>query len=303
MNIGISVQPVNMAILLFLVERLEKFWTQNIKEISVIWEAVLVFGTIIMDSYKSDEAELMAKNIDEICSPMNSLGWASAGIYSFWDYYTKEVLYIGLASDLCIRFKQHNGLMPIAENACKVRQIQDYFSEHERLGYSILVQSPMSQPIVHRNKMLYRDLLEDNKGMPIQKYIGEEGLENIRQAEGQLIESYRLIMGDIPPWNKIGGDMFSRKYASENNYSYVVSAFSSGTPDNFLVARSTIRELAENNIYEWFESQLHGLRMMMLAMRMSFKEALDFQMRFNPYFEEQWNLIISVKYLDKELII
>lgn len=43
--------------------------------------------------------------------------------------------------------------------------------------------------------------------------------------------------------------------------------------------------------------------MMMLAMRMSFKEALDFQMRFNPYFEEQWNLIISVKYLDKELII
>ena len=28
-----------------------------------------MFGTIIMDSYKADEAELMAKNIDEICSP------------------------------------------------------------------------------------------------------------------------------------------------------------------------------------------------------------------------------------------
>ena len=36
-----------------------------------------MFGTIIMDSYKADEAELMAKNIDEICSPMDSLGWAS----------------------------------------------------------------------------------------------------------------------------------------------------------------------------------------------------------------------------------
>lgn len=82
-----------------------------------------MFGTIIMDSNKADEAEQMANNIDEICSPMDSLGWASAGIYSFWDYYTKEVLYIGLASDLCIRFKQHNGLHSIAENACKIRQM------------------------------------------------------------------------------------------------------------------------------------------------------------------------------------
>lgn len=87
-----------------------------------------------MDSYKADEVELMANNIDEICSPIDSIGWASAGIYSFWDYYTKDVLYIGLASDLCIRFKQL-GLLPIAENACKVRQIQDYFLGHERLGY------------------------------------------------------------------------------------------------------------------------------------------------------------------------
>lgn len=115
-----------------------------------------MFGTIIMDSYKADEAESMSQNIDEICSPMDTVGWASAGIYSFWDYYTKDVLYIGLASDLCVRFRQHNGLLPIDENACKVRQIQDYFSGHERLGYSILVQSPMSQPIVHRNESLYR---------------------------------------------------------------------------------------------------------------------------------------------------
>lgn len=33
-----------------------------------------MFGTIIMDSYKSDEKELMSNNIDEICSPMDSLG-------------------------------------------------------------------------------------------------------------------------------------------------------------------------------------------------------------------------------------
>ena len=262
-----------------------------------------MFGTIIMDSYKSDEAELMANNIDEICSPMDSLGWASAGIYSFWDYYTKEVLYIGLASDLCIRFKQHNGLHPIAENACKIRQIQDYFSKNERLGYSILVQSPMSQPIVHRNEALYRKFLETPKDMPIPNYAGEEGLEFIRQAEGQLIESYKMVVGDVPPWNKIGGDTFSRRYASEGNYLYVVQAFSNGTTDNYLVSRSTIRELAENATYEWFETQLHGLRMMMLTLGMSFEEAVSAQMKFNPHFEGQWNRIISTKYLEKELIV
>ena len=40
-----------------------------------------MFGTIIMDSYKSDEVELMSQYIDLLCSPMDSYGWASAGIY------------------------------------------------------------------------------------------------------------------------------------------------------------------------------------------------------------------------------
>ena len=86
-------------------------------------------------------------------------------------------------------------------NACKTRQIQEYFQTHEKLGYSILVQSPLSQPIVHRNESRYRKFLDAPKGMPIPNYAGEEGLEHIRQAEGQLIESYRLCPGDIPPWN------------------------------------------------------------------------------------------------------
>lgn len=205
-----------------------------------------MFGTIIMDSYKSDEVELMSQYIDDLCSPMDLYGWASAGIYSFWDYYTKEILYIGLASDLYVRFRQHNGLLPISENACKFKQIRSYFSLHERLGYSILVQSPLSQPIVHRNKEQYQDFLNIPQGSPIPNYAGEEGLEHIRQAEGQLIESYKQIVGSVPPWNKIGGDVFSRKYATRSNYLHVVRAFSNGTPDNYLVSRATIRELSGN---------------------------------------------------------
>lgn len=138
---------------------------------------------------------------------------------------------------------------------------------------------------------------------PIPDYAGEEGLEFIRQAEGQLIESYRQVVGDVPPWNKIGGDVFSRRYASKGNYLYVVQAFSTGTPDNKLVSRSSIRELAENATYEWFETQLHGLRMMMLTMQMSFENAVNVQLRFNPYFEANWNRIIETNYLDKKLIV
>ena len=262
-----------------------------------------MFGTIILDAYMADESEKMASLIEEICSPMDSLGWASAGIYSFWNYYTKEVLYIGLASDLYVRFKQHNGLYPISENACKIQQINEYFEVYDKLGYSILVQSPLSQPIVHRNEKRYRKFLDAPKGMPIPNYAGEEGLEFIRQAEGQLIESYKQYVGDVPPWNKIGGDAYSRKYASKNNYLYVISAFADGTPDNFLVSRSTIRELAENATYEWFETQLHGLRMMMLTMNMSFEDAVKIQLKLNPYFNDQWNRIVESKYLDKELIV
>lgn len=262
-----------------------------------------MFGTIIMDAYMADESEQMASFIEEIYSPMDSLGWASAGIYSFWDYYTKEVLYIGLASDLYVRFKQHNGLYPISENACKVQQINEYFKSHNKLGYSILVQSPLSQPIVHRNEKQYRKFLDATKGIPIPNYAGEDGLEFIRQAEGQLIESYRQYVGNVPPWNKIGGDTDSRKYASKNNYLYVIRAFAAGTRDNYLVSRSTIRELAENATYEWFETQLHGLRMMMLTIKMSFEDTVKIQLECNPYFEDQWNRIIKTKYLEKKLIV
>lgn len=150
-----------------------------------------MFGTIIMDSYVADEAKTIANNLDIICSPMNNMGWASAGIYFFWNYYTKEVLYIGLASDLCIRFKQHNGLYSTTKIGNKNKQINKYFSIYDRLGYSILVQSPLSQPIVNRNASIYRKFLGISKDIAIPNYAGEEGLDFIREAEGQLIESYR----------------------------------------------------------------------------------------------------------------
>lgn len=262
-----------------------------------------MFGTIILDAYTKDEIKDMAEYIEEICSPLDTVGWASAGIYSFWDYDTKEILYIGLASDLYVRFKQHNEILSIDDNACKYQQIQNYFKTHKKLGYTILVQSPLSQPIVQRNEKMYRKFLEKPKGMPIGSYVGEEGLEHIRLTEGQLIESYRISTGDIPPWNRMGGDIYARKFATEGNFLQIIQAFSSGHTKNPLVSRSSIRELAENPTYEWFEVQLHGLRMMMLTMGFSYQNALNLQLKFNPWFQTIIDRIEKNNYMEKELIV
>lgn len=263
-----------------------------------------MFGTIIVDSYSKDEIDIIVDSLDEICSPNDFYGWSSAGIYSFWNYYTKEILYIGLASDLCIRFKQHNGLLSIDSKACKVKQINDYFLKYDRIGYSILVQSSYMQPIINRNKEVYSEFIKmyDNKNNTYD-YAGKEGLEYIRQAEGQLIETYKLIFGKLPPWNKIGGDIYSRRYATKYNYLYVIRAFSNNSLSSPLLSRCTIRELANNSKYAWFELQLHGVRIMMISHGCTFEEALLMQLNFNRYFENEWNKIKKDNYLEKKLII
>ena len=56
-----------------------------------------MFGTVIIDAYRKEETLELADAIDDLCSPKDNNGWASAGIYCFWDYYAEAVLYIGLA--------------------------------------------------------------------------------------------------------------------------------------------------------------------------------------------------------------
>ena len=72
-----------------------------------------MFGTVIIDAYQKSETMEWAEAIEDLCSPNDSYGWASAGIYCFWDYYFEEILYIGLAVNLSERFKQHNGILPL----------------------------------------------------------------------------------------------------------------------------------------------------------------------------------------------
>lgn len=234
-----------------------------------------MFGTVIIDAYRKEEALEMADAIDDLCSPTDNYGWASAGIYCFWDYYAEAVLYIGLAGDLAERFKQHNGILPIKEGS-KQKQIEDYFSRNERLGYTIFVQSPLSQPLVHRNRKVYEKFAKQQNS-PIEDMLSEQGRDDIKRVEGILIESFRRKYGHFPPWNSMGGSMVGQTKVMENNIN-IVNSFCQ--PDNYainpIVSRSTIRELSRNPEWEWYENYLHAARMNLLILGMEYDEALEF---------------------------
>ena len=216
----------------------------------------VVFGTVILDAYTLAETKDLAYAIDDLCSPNDSYGWASAGIYSFWDYNTHEVLYIGLASDLAIRFQQHNGLLSMPEEGCKYAHIQEYFTSHEKLGYTIFVQSPFSQPMVHRNKELFQKMAAEHNST-IQDYVSDQGITDIKRGEGILIESFNKYYGRLPAWNKVGGSIEGQRHVMPNNIN-IVKSFSETQlyAANPIVSRSTIRELSNNSMYEGFESFL-----------------------------------------------
>src|SRR5687768_10054737 len=101
--------------------------------------------TWVRDVYTDIQRSEMRAAIDSIASPNTYDGFASNGIYVFFDPESREVLYIGLARDLSERFAQHNGLVRMREDGCKVRQIAAWFETHDRLGYAAALQSPFSQ--------------------------------------------------------------------------------------------------------------------------------------------------------------
>lgn len=259
-----------------------------------------MFGTVIIDAYRKEETLEMANAIDDLCSPNDSYGWSSAGIYCFWDYYAEAVLYIGLAGDLAERFKQHNGILPLKEGS-KQKQIEDYFSKNERLGYTIFVQSSLSQPLVHRNRGLYEEFATQQNA-PVEDMLSDQGRVDIKRVEGILIESFRRKYGHLPPWNSIGGSIAGQKRVMKNNIN-IVKSFC--TPDDFainpIVSRSTIRELSENPEWEGYENYLHAVRMYLLLFGMDYEQALDFTNK-NDIFGTYERMKKS-GYLNKKLIV
>jgi hypothetical protein len=189
----------------------------------------MALGTVVRDVYTDSERLTMHKTLNEM---LGNNDWSSAGIYCYWDPDTHEALYIGLAKDLPARFAQHNSLKGIKPNSGnKGQQINDWFSAHPRLGFSIVIQEGMA---------------DDARG----RYT--------EIAEGQLIEGYRALHDKFPPWNKISGSKDGAKYAGQHTGAWF--DFMTGKVDGLIVARRTIRELNDDATADYNECTIHTSR-------------------------------------------
>ena len=97
---------------------------------------------------------------------------------------------------------------------CKYEQIQEYFMSHTKLGYSIFVQSPLSQPIVHRNKDYYEQFAAENH-VDLKNYTTEQGIKDIRQHRTMppinshnQVKRIKLCNGHIASVNLLAGALY-----------------------------------------------------------------------------------------------
>jgi hypothetical protein len=218
-----------------------------------------MLATLIRDAYEQKDADAVAKAIDELCSPTDNLGWASAGVYIFWDFETREILYVGLAVDLAQRFRQHSGLISCKPNGCKVDQIKAYFQKKKMLGYSIFVQSPLDQPLIAKLIKTLGDIdIEDIKDLP-----SELGRDAIKFLEGNLIEAQVIKDAARPPWNKISGAKEGKANAKPGHHKLTLLA---AKGDDSMVARATLRELAADMQFQSYEENLHAARLWQLIL-------------------------------------
>jgi len=220
-----------------------------------------VMGTVIVDAYSADRAAEMADAIDWLCPPSTWGPFASSGLYGFWDPASRELLYIGLARDLGIRFRQHNGLAPCRTGGCKIAQVRRHFDESHLLGYTIYPQSPIDQPDSERARRPFRD---DVEARAMLEELADPGHDELVLAEGQLIQAYLNRYGTLPPWNRIGGSADGASRATEHTEPLLdVFRARYRCPLN---TRATLRELALDDEACRWENLLHVARFWLLVM-------------------------------------
>lgn len=248
-----------------------------------------MLSTFIREKYKLKDIPELAEAVNDLFDSDVDYGWASSGVYCFWDPNSYEILYIGLAVDLAQRFRQHNGLVSAQPNTCKFPEISKWFKSNAQIGYSVLVQSSLSQPSCKKFNMrfgLSREEMVEQYGELV-----KEGHEAIVNTEGLLIEAHKKATGKIPCWNKVGGSVFGGGKATSGHI-YLLKLFS-GELDDWMVARKSILHLSRNATHEKWENDLHAIRSHAIITQSTFKQAWNFFPLFGNTKEE----IISSGYL------
>jgi hypothetical protein len=289
-----------------------------------------MLATSILDSFTKDEPAVIASALDELCSPDDSYGFASACIYAFWSLPGQDLLYVGLARDVARRFRQHTGLLDCDPADCKRRQIEQYFQTNQRLGYSIIVQSRLDQPVSNSARRELAELYDEEFAADVAGFIAGE--ENIIAAEGFVLELHRRLGDRLPPWNKKHGSELGQRQRSLFPDGGVLRTMEqlirtgrmpdqgegqgedAGLPYDLLLnitgyelsdlnAKSTLRQLASDAVAEGHEEFLHGVRMFMVSRGMSFHDGLQVQLGRNPVARQRVEVLRADGYLRRTLAI
>ena len=214
-----------------------------------------MWGTYILETYSQSEAETVRDALEEIVGPYSGATWSTAGVYLFWNPTDRMPLYVGIASDLPVRFSQHHGLRGCPEPACKRKEISAYFKDgHERLGFTFLPLSSLSQPNTGRFPL--EGGTDRRKLMELNEAVTSDALDEIRGLEGRLIAYSKARFGWFPDWNVDPGRVPER--APDISDGSMATAV--GAVDILLQARKSLRDLAANNGWAIFEEYLHGPR-------------------------------------------
>lgn len=219
-----------------------------------------MWGTYLLDAFRAAEADESRDALEDLFGPASGSAWSSGGVYVFWDPASREPLYVGITGDLPVRFAQHTGLRKCRPESCKRREIEAYFADgHEKLGYTVLAMSRLSQVDTARNRTVLgpmrRDLVE------LGEDISEEAMDEIRGLEGRLLAYGRARFGRLPPWNTDPGRIPTAAPAADDG----TMAIAVGALDVLLQARRTIRQLGDDDLAAMFEELLHGARMRAVA--------------------------------------
>jgi hypothetical protein len=203
----------------------------------------MMLCTVIWDVYddgtRADMWEAMRRLL-----PDGSRTWSPKGIYAYWDPATHDLLYVGLAANLPERFAQHNKLVSHS-GGNKSAAINDWFSKHETLGFTLIIQSAAVQ---------IQDQLSE-----LAVGLGANSSDISRIAEGQLIELHRRKYRHWPPWNRVGGSVQGASWARPEDKS--VLGLLSAAEESLFVARRSLRTLSGDAPAQRFEALIHTARM------------------------------------------
>lgn len=250
-----------------------------------------MLASIVIDAYTQDETAEIAYAVMRLCAPPNQKIFSRVGVYAFWDFDTREILYIGISGDLTRRIQEHNGIIQCDEDSCKRLQIQEYFGTHEKLGISLFLQSKMHDD----------GKVDPNPDPMIEKTMGVSNAPaNAGFAEGMLLRQYRERTGALPKWNgnaaskaAIGAPNTMRGSLEMKNLMEKVRNVPFppievdvlkglvGRQNSVLVSRYTLRELVDDYDKEIREDNLHFVRMLTMmkaniGVNLPWKEAIRF---------------------------